>query len=900
MYNLFHHFNGGLRSNPLFVNCFSKTTGAACPGFPTYVSLGGGGLLPFGTGADNFATARQNQGYLDRTTGRYYVAGASITNDALGVLCIDLVAQTGCGWLPLQPGYGSNGSGTNIYPYVQNGAFANGEYYALTRSGRVICARIVDMTACPGQGSGPDFGYQVGLPSPTPSGTFPSWGSTIHQIGGLVIVTMPTADPAGNVRVSCFDPATHSVCAGWPATAFALPHSTSGNYASGALPTLSAAGVPTGFCININNGANDAGTTLFWDCFDLTGKLVANPPNFPGSNFGFSKQGLAEYTTYQSRVYYPSQQRTTSDRYVCYDFATQAPCTGTFPVQPTNHPGVNGVPGALLAYSLVSDPDVPTCIWELGDVGQYFQFDAVTGLKCNDTGTTARVELAPQFCDGGTGHVQGYGTVEIGGLTPADARSGTVSVLAADNATPIPGFSNLPFDRTTYDISAISYPTYLGLDTSKIFVRLSLEGVSTGPWENGGSPTVTVTYRGDGPQMCYQTQLPQDCALVGTTVSNTATGTLGGTALTPATATVTAVAASGTCVPTIVTTPTATATLPAGTLVDQARLSGFQPPLQQPDGTPDTVTFSLYGPSTTASCTGTAVSTSTVDILPDGTATSATFTPTQAGSFWWVAKFNGDPHNPAVSSACGDEHSVVGPASPSLVTAATPTASLPGAAVSDTAVLSGVTSTAGGTIVFQLYGPSAAAACVTPIFTSAAFTVSGPGPYGPAAHTVTTAGTYWWTAAYSGDANNQAVASACGQEQSVVAPAGAAIVTEATPTASLPAGVVSDSATLSGVTADGGRHNYLQTVRPVGYSGLRRHGGVHFDARPGQRTRSVRSGDHDGQPGRHLLVDRHLQRRCQQPRRVVALRPGAVGRRDGQPLDRDPLDVREGVIGAGV
>ena len=181
--------------------------------------------------------------------------------------------------------------------------------------------------------------------------------------------------------------------------------------------------MPTGFCININNGANDAGTTLFWDCFDLTGTLVANPPNFPGSNFGFSKQGLAEYTTYQSRVYYPSQQRTTSDRYVCYDFATRAPCTGAFPVQPTDHPGVNGVPGALLAYSLVSDPDVPTCIWELGDVGQYFQFDAVTGLKCNDTGTTARVELAPQFCDGGTGHVQGYSTVEIGGLTPADATA---------------------------------------------------------------------------------------------------------------------------------------------------------------------------------------------------------------------------------------------------------------------------------------------------------------------------------------------------------------------------------------------------------------------------------------------------------------------------------------------
>ena len=147
------------------------------------------------------------------------------------------------------------------------------------------------MTACPGQGSGPDFGYQVGLPSPAPNGTFPSWGSTIHQIGNLVIVTMPTSDPAGNVRVSCFDPATHGLCPGWTG-AFALPNSTSGNYASGALPTLSAAGAVTGFCININNGANDAGTTLFWDCFDLTGKAGRQPAWLPGQQLRVLQAGV--------------------------------------------------------------------------------------------------------------------------------------------------------------------------------------------------------------------------------------------------------------------------------------------------------------------------------------------------------------------------------------------------------------------------------------------------------------------------------------------------------------------------------------------------------------------------------------------------------------------------------
>ena len=435
---------------------------------------------------------------------------------------------------------------------------------------------------------------------------------------------------------------------------------------------------------------------------------------------------------------------------------------------------------------------------------KYFQFDAVTGRKCTDTGTTAHVELGPQFCDGGTGHVQGYGTINIGGLTPADVESGTVTVLAADDTTPIPGFTGLPFDRTTYDISAISYPTYNGLDTSKIFVHLSLQGVSSTPWQSG-NPTVTVTYRGDGPQMCYQTVLPPDCALVGTVVSNTATGTLDGAQLAPATATVNVVAAPGTCTPTIVTAPKASASLPAGTLADQATLSGFQPPLQQPDGTADTVTFTLHGPSATPSCSGAAVFTSTVDIAPDGTATSDEFTPTQAGTYWWVATFNGDPHNPAVASNCGEEQSVVDKASPGILTEATPSASLPGAAVSDSAALSGVTATAGGAITFKLFGPSATAACSgTPIFTSAPVAVNGPGTYGPVSTTVTQAGTYWWMATYSGDTNNLGVSTSCGDEQTVVSAAGSLIETHATVTASLPTAAVSDSATLSGVTATAG------------------------------------------------------------------------------------------------
>ena len=161
-----------------------------------------------------------------------------------------------------------------------------------------------------------------------------------------------------------------------------------------------------------------------------------------------------------------------------------------------------------------------------------------------------------------------------------------------------------------------------------------------------------------------------------------------------------------------------------------------------------------------------------MNIAADGTATSDPFTPTQAGRYWWLATFNGDANNKVVSSTCGQGQSAADKVSPSIVTTATATATLPAATVSDTATLTGVTATAGGTIVFSLFGRSPTAACTgTPVFTATPNAVKGPGVYGPASTTVNAAGTYWWMATYSGDADNLAVSPACGDEHSVVDPA---------------------------------------------------------------------------------------------------------------------------------
>ena len=68
-----------------------------------------------------------------------------------------------------------------------------------------------------------------------------------------------------------------------------------------------------------------------------------------------------------------------------------------------------------------------------------------------------------------------------------------------------------------------------------------------------------------------------------------------------------------------------------------------------------TVSFSLYSPAD-ASCSGAAIFTSTVALLADGTAKSATFSGTKtAGTYNWIASYSGDVNNAGSNGRCGDE-----------------------------------------------------------------------------------------------------------------------------------------------------------------------------------------------------------------------------------------------------
>ncbi len=116
-------------------------------------------------------------------------------------------------------------------------------------------------------------------------------------------------------------------------------------------------------------------------------------------------------------------------------------------------------------------------------------------------------------------------------------------------------------------------------------------------------------------------------------------------------------------------TPTVTTVASPGVVVggrinDSAVLTGAF----KPSGT---VTFRLYGPSD-ATCAAAPVFTSTV---PETTPTvSSVFSPTAAGTYHWVATYNGDVSNATASSGCADPtEAVVVTASGATAPPGTPT-----------------------------------------------------------------------------------------------------------------------------------------------------------------------------------------------------------------------------------
>ena len=253
--------------------------------------------------------------------------------------------------------------------------------------------------------------------------------------------------------------------------------------------------------------------------------------------------------------------------------------------------------------------------------------------------------------------------------------------------------------------------------------------------------------------------------------------------------------------PSVSTTMSATSPIAIGTSVhDSATISGAT------STAGGTISYGLYSNNT---CTTLVqdltptINTVTAGVAPD----SNSYQFTSAGTWYFQATYSGDANNTGpVSSACTSETMVVSPNTPSVSTTMSATSPIAiGTSVHDSATISGATSTAGGTISYGLYSNNTCTTLVQDLTPTINTVTAGVAPDSNS-YQFTSAGTWYFQATYSGDANNTGpVSSACTSETMVVSPNTPSVSTTMSATSPIAIGTsVHDSATISGATSTAG------------------------------------------------------------------------------------------------
>jgi uncharacterized repeat protein (TIGR01451 family) len=343
--------------------------------------------------------------------------------------------------------------------------------------------------------------------------------------------------------------------------------------------------------------------------------------------------------------------------------------------------------------------------------------------------------------------------------TTPNPASGNLGATLNDTAD-LSG-ANSPTGNVTFKLYGPSDPTCSGtaLYTETDALSGTHAATTGGPAVNtAGTYHWTASYPGDGN-------------------NNAASSTCASEAVTIAKAT-----------PTIATTPNPASAIVGAALNDTAHVSGGSSPTGN-------VTFSLFGPAD-ATCSGTALYTKTVALSGSDAATTDGPAVSAAGVYHWTATYNGDGNNNTASSACASEAVTVGKGSPTIATTPNPSSATVGAALNDTAHVSGGSSPTGD-VTFNLYSPADATCTGAALYTK---TVALAGrdaatSDGPAS---SVAGTYHWTATYNGDANNSSASSTCASEPVDVGKASPAVATTPNPASATVGADLNDTAQVTG------------------------------------------------------------------------------------------------------
>src|SRR3989475_1087582 len=224
-----------------------------------------------------------------------------------------------------------------------------------------------------------------------------------------------------------------------------------------------------------------------------------------------------------------------------------------------------------------------------------------------------------------------------------------------------------------------------------------------------------------------------------------------------------------------------------------------------------TVTFNAYASLSdcTAGTNSVFTDTKSVSCSSPLSVTSASFTPTAPGTYYWIAAYapassrNGTP----ASTTCGDSNEILVVIGSSITTSVSPTPITLGGSATDTATVT-VTSggTVQGTVTFNAYASLSDCTAGTNSVLTDTKSVSGSSPLSvtSAPFTPTAPGTYYWIAAYApaSSRNGTPASTTCGDSNEILVVIGSSITTSVSPTPITLGGSATDTATVT-VTSGG-------------------------------------------------------------------------------------------------
>jgi hypothetical protein len=287
--------------------------------------------------------------------------------------------------------------------------------------------------------------------------------------------------------------------------------------------------------------------------------------------------------------------------------------------------------------------------------------------------------------------------------------------------------------------------------------------------------------------------------------------------------------------PTILTHLSTSSTTVGAPVVARATLVGATP------GANGTMTYEVYANADCSTSDGGVVATLGPVPVSGGAAASAPgWSPSSAGTYYFVALYSGDGDNRSGASSCdASELKVAGnpvtptpptppssppttpsrpttpspptppgvppaPNSPTIATQASAASVAIGSTVFDSASLSGATANASGTVTYQVFdNPTCSSAAGGLVATLGSVSVASAAvPSSPSWTATEPSGTVYFVATYNGDSGNNATSSACDADPVNVTAATPTLSTRASAATVMIGNTESDSATLSAVTAD--------------------------------------------------------------------------------------------------